>query len=115
MFCFARASCVELGEGRGPRKERGAERRPTRKAREKLRVASVERNMPRRSREKDLMSKLCCAVGGVKWERVEARMVGRRRLEAAKRSMVVGRAYGEVRSGWSWERAEENPLLGSCC
>ena len=70
---------------------------PIRKAREKLRVASVERNIPSRSREKDFTSRVCCAVGGVKWERVEARPVGRRRLEMAKRSMFVGRACGVVR------------------
>lgn len=97
MFRFALASCAELGDGSGPRKERGAERMPTRKAREKLRVASVERNMPSRSREKDFIRRVSCAVGGVKRARIEASIVGRTRLETAKRSMIVGRAYGDVR------------------
>jgi len=42
-----------LGGWSGARmKERGVERRPMKREREKLRVASVARNMPRRRREK---------------------------------------------------------------
>jgi hypothetical protein len=37
-------------------KDSGEDKRPTRKAREKLRVAREDRNMPKSRREKDLMS-----------------------------------------------------------
>ena len=41
----------------------GAQRRPTMKEREKLRVARVERKRPRMRREKDLMRWYCCGWG----------------------------------------------------
>ena len=47
-----------------PKKERGKERMPMRKPREKLRVERVARNMPRRRREKHLMSWRCWRVVG---------------------------------------------------
>ena len=49
--------------GHGCVNDRGVASRPTRKAREKLSVASVDRNMPRRRREKDLISWYCCVDG----------------------------------------------------
>lgn len=42
---------------------RGADTSPTRKAREKFKVAREERNIPRRRSEKDLIRVYCCAVG----------------------------------------------------
>lgn len=49
------AYAAKDGEGSAmggvPRKESGVEKRPTRRAREKLRVERVARNMPRRRRE----------------------------------------------------------------
>jgi len=44
-------------------KDRGLARSPTSMAREKFRVAKEERNMPRRRREKDLVSWYCWVVG----------------------------------------------------
>jgi hypothetical protein len=41
----------------------GLESTPIRKAREKLRVARVDRHIPRTSREKDFVSWKCCNVG----------------------------------------------------
>ena len=48
--------------GKGPSNESGAQRRPTKKDKEKLTVASVARKIPRRSREKDLRSRMCWGV-----------------------------------------------------
>lgn len=42
---------------------RGVDASPTRKAREKFKVAREERNIPRRRSEKDLMRVYCWAVG----------------------------------------------------
>lgn len=47
----------------GRTKLKGAERRPIIKAREKLRVARDERNMPNSRREKDVSNVYCWAVG----------------------------------------------------
>jgi hypothetical protein len=63
-------------------------------AREKLRVARVERNMPRRRREKDLIRLYWCGVVGVvgkvvrRWERAGGRRV-LRRAKVAKRGVRV--------------------------
>lgn len=78
-------------EREGPRKERGAESRPMRKAREKLRVASVARDMPRRRREKHWIRTRCGGVRGVCWDMRVARREGRRRVERVKASKVDGR------------------------
>jgi len=51
------------------RKERGVERRPIRRPREKLRVESVERVMPRRRRDELVMRVRCWAVAWRWWVR----------------------------------------------
>lgn len=52
-------------DGKGwPRKDRGVQSRPIRNAREKLRVARVARNMPRRRREKQWERRRWCGVRG---------------------------------------------------
>ena len=63
---------------------RGVARRPTRKAREKLRVAREERKSPSKRRENDFMSKYCWVVGAKKCVRVRERMNGSRLFMAAK-------------------------------
>lgn len=49
----------EEGEKGGPKKVNGDASRPMRKAREKLRVASVARNMPSRRREIHCVRRSC--------------------------------------------------------
>lgn len=61
-------------------KLRGAQRRPTMKEREKLRVARVERKRPRMRREKDLMRWYCCGWGVRVCDRVADRRRGRMRF-----------------------------------
>ena len=61
----------------GRTKVRGAAKRPTRKEREKFRVASAERNMPRRRSEKHWIRTVSCADGRRKNERVKAVKYGR--------------------------------------
>jgi len=51
------------------RKERGVARRPIRRPREKFRVESVERVMPRRRREKLVMRVRCWGVAWRWWVR----------------------------------------------
>jgi hypothetical protein len=68
----------------------GEERRPTRKAREKFRVAREERNIPRRSREKDLMRRYCWAVGLKRLVKRMERMGGRTLLSMAKLTKTAG-------------------------
>ena len=58
-------------------KVRGAAKRPTRKEREKFRVASAERNMPRRRSEKHWIRMASCTDGWRKNERVKAVKYGR--------------------------------------
>jgi hypothetical protein len=87
---------VEVVEKGWPTKERGEARRPMRKAREKLSVASVARNMPRRRREKHCRRRRCWGVGGDWRERRVARRVGRARLARAKVERMEGRACDVV-------------------
>ena len=61
----------------GRTKVRGAARRPTRKEREKFRVASAERNMPRRRSEKHWIRMVSCTDRRRKNERVKAVKYGR--------------------------------------
>ena len=76
--------------GRGLIHVRGEERRPTRKAREKFRVAREERNMPRRRSEKDFMRRYCWDVR-LKWVvRKMERMGGRMLLTMAKMTKTLG-------------------------
>ncbi len=89
-------SGVEAVEKGWPTKERGEARRPMRKAREKLSVASVARNMPRRRREKHCRRRRCWGVGGDWRERRVARRVGRARLARAKVERMEGRACDVV-------------------
>lgn len=82
-FC----SCMEDGvtdDPMCPTKLSGAQRRPMKNEREKLRVASVERKSPRRRREKDLISRYCCGSGGNQSRVTAAKTIGRRTLMSAK-------------------------------
>lgn len=63
----------------------GIQRRPIIKAREKLSVARVDRKIPRRRRENDLMSRYCCGVG--EWTRPCVNTAARRR--GRKKSTTV--------------------------
>lgn len=72
-------------------KESGLESRPIRKARLKLRVASVARNMPRRRSEKHLIRRRCWCVGGVYCERGIARRLGSARFKTPKRRRALVR------------------------
>lgn len=63
----------------------GEERRPTMREREKLRVASEERNIPRRRREKQCMRVYCWRVGRKLVITREEMRCGRRALRMAKR------------------------------
>ena len=88
---------VEEGEGNVsgwlPKKESGAESRPTRKAREKLRVERAARNMPRRRREMHCARRRCGAESRAERDIREARMVGRRMLERVKPRRMGWRVY----------------------
>lgn len=75
------------------------ERRPTRNASEKFRVAREERNMPRRRREKDFMRVYCCVVGWKEEISVSERRRGRRRLRREKIAKTGGRSW-EVLAGY---------------
>lgn len=68
----------------------GEESRPTRKASEKLRVASEERNIPSKRREKDFMSRYCWSVGLKCVVRRLERMGGRMLFRMAKMPNTVG-------------------------
>lgn len=68
----------------------GEESRPTRKASEKLRVASEERNIPNKRREKDFMSRYCWGVGSKYVVRRVERMGGRMLFRMAKMANTVG-------------------------
>jgi hypothetical protein len=70
--------------GNGRKYDNGVENNPTKKAREKLRVAREARNIPRRSREKDLMSWYCCSVGRKKCVSKPAKMIGHSVATVAK-------------------------------
>lgn len=67
-----------------PRKDRGVEKRPTRRASEKLRVERVARNMPRRRREMHFARRRWWGERRVEWEISSARREGRRRLVRVK-------------------------------
>jgi hypothetical protein len=67
----------------------GLESTPMRKAREKLRVARVERHMPRTRREKDFVSWKCCIVGLV--TRVRRREIAKGKIaEMTENAAKVG-------------------------
>jgi hypothetical protein len=66
----------------------GEERRPMKKAREKLRVAREERKMPRRRSEKDLRSWYCCGVRCMNVSVIAERRIGRAAFAAANRPKV---------------------------
>lgn len=59
------------------------------RASEKLSVASEERNMPRSSREKDVMSWYCCVVGLYVLVRMADRMCGRAVFSTRKTAKTV--------------------------
>lgn len=80
--------------GKGLTNDNGAERRPMIIAREKLRVAREERNMPRSRREKDLMRLYCWRVG--RWNVV-------RRLERVGGRIVLIRRKSPKRGVRSWK------------
>ena len=67
----------------GPRKLKGVASNPMNSDREKLRVASVARNMPSSSREKHCISSLCCDVMWGRSRRASSR--GMKMLRLRKR------------------------------
>lgn len=83
---------VKVGDGSAmggvPRKDNGVEKRPTRRAREKLRVERVARNMPRRRREMHFARRRWWGERKVEWEIRSAIMEGRRRLVRVKARSV---------------------------
>jgi hypothetical protein len=84
---------------RGWTKLSGLARRPTRKAREKLRVARVERHMPRTSREKDLVIWKCCWVGLEKIER-RREMTKGRTAETTEKMAKAGESSYELSASY---------------
>lgn len=74
--------------GELPRKDSGVEKRPTRRAREKLRVERVARNMPRRRREMHFARRRWWGERKVEWEIRSASREGRRRLVRVKARSV---------------------------
>lgn len=84
-----------LGQGLAMN-DKGEERRPTINEREKLSVASEERNMPRRRREKHCMRAYCCAVGRkCVVKRLETRW-GRAMLKTVRMAKTGVCIYGEI-------------------
>jgi hypothetical protein len=57
----------------------GAQRRPIMKEREKLRVASVERDNPKSNRANDLIKRYCCGTRGVNRPKPLRRRAARKR------------------------------------
>lgn len=88
---------IKDGEGSAmggvPRKDSGVENRPTRRAREKLRVERVARNMPRRSREMHFAKRRWWGERKMEWEIRSASREGRRRLVRVKAWSVGWRVW----------------------
>ena len=76
-----------------PRKDSGVEKRPTRRAREKLRVERVARNMPRRRREMHFARRRWWGERKVECEIKRASREGRRRLVRVKARSVGWRVW----------------------
>lgn len=75
-----------------PRKESGAQSKPSSNEREKFSVARAERNRPRRTREKDLMRRNCWLVGLRRRVRMLAMMGGTKTFAAARICAVGDRS-----------------------
>jgi hypothetical protein len=89
-------AALPAAERAGRRKDKGEASRPTMVAREKLRVARVERVVPRRRRERAERRKDCCwvvvvVVVGVRFLRRWVSRKGRRVVRAVVRAKRAGR------------------------